>query len=87
MKSTSTLGPDSAIEGRRQNRGEIAKNIGEGSVHCSARFARRDIFAVWFLPSPPPLSAEPGPRLPLPLPRLPLGSLTDLVNHLLAKLN
>ena len=29
MKSTSTLGPDSAVEGRRQNPGQIAKNIGE----------------------------------------------------------
>lgn len=62
----------------------------------SNEIARRDIFAVrpWFLPSlfppfspPPPLSAEQGPMLPLPRPRLPLGSLTYLVNHLLAKLN
>ena len=61
-KSTSTLGPDSAVEGRRQNRGEIAKNIGERSEHCSARFPRRDIFAVWpwFLPS----SLAPPPPLP-----------------------
>ena len=29
MKSTSTKGPDSAVEGRRQNPGQTAKNIGE----------------------------------------------------------
>ena len=51
---------------------------------CAEAWAGR--FSALNLP-PPPLFAEPGPRLPLPLPRLPLGSLTDLVNHLPAKLN
>ena len=45
MKSTSTLRPKSAVKGRRQNPGQIAKNIGERSeppmIHRSARFARQ----------------------------------------------
>ena len=70
MKKTSTLGPDSAAEGRRQNRGEIPKNIGERSEpQSTARPASLvDIFVVWprFLPSSP--TAEPGPRLPFNFP-------------------
>ena len=66
MKSTSTKGPDSAVEGRRQNPGQIAKNIGEGQSEpqSTAQLASlANIFAVWprFLPSSP--TAEPSPRL------------------------
>ena len=66
MKSTSTKGPDSAVEGRRQNPGQIAKNIGErqSEPQSTAQLASLvDIFAVWphFLPSSP--TAEAGPRL------------------------
>ena len=66
MKSTSTKGPDSAVEGRRQNPGQIAKNIGErqSEPQSTAQLASlANIFAVWprFLPSSP--TAEPSPRL------------------------
>ena len=66
MKSTSTLGPDSAVEGRRQNPGQIAKNIGErqSEPQSTAQLALlANIFVVWprFLPSSP--TAEPSPRL------------------------
>ena len=42
MKSTSTKGPDSAVEGRRQNPGQIAKSIGEGQSEPQST----NIFAV-----------------------------------------
>ena len=43
MKSTSTKGPDSAVEGRRQNPGQIAKSIGGGQSEPQST----NIFAVW----------------------------------------
>ena len=66
MKSTSTKRSDSAVEGRRQNPGQIAKNIGErqSKPQSTARPASlANIFVVWprFLPSSP--TAEPSPRL------------------------
>ena len=49
MKSTSTKGPDSAVEGRRQNPGQTAKNIGErqSEPQSTAQLASlANIFAV-----------------------------------------
>ena len=49
MKSTSTKGPDSAVEGRRQNPDQIAKNIGErqSETQSTAQLALlANIFAV-----------------------------------------
>ena len=48
MKSTSSLGPESAVKGRGQNPGQIAKNIGERSEpHSTSRpTSLVDIFAV-----------------------------------------
>ena len=73
MKSTSTLGPESAVKGRRQNPGQIAKNIGErqSEPQSTARPASlANIFAVWprFLPSSP--TAEHGLGLPFNFPSL-----------------